>query len=70
MTIKKKIVIEIEMSSDASKADMEDHFQFCAAEIISSAKDKPFHSWWKTIHSNLCDESYNVNIEIKADITE
>lgn len=68
MTIKKKIVFEIEMSSGASEADLAEHFELFVNQIISSTKDKRLYSWWNKIPSIFNDESYHVDIEIDASI--
>lgn len=63
MDIKKKLVIEIEMSSDASEASIEEHMRYFINALLFHAKDQATESWNTTINTDW-DESYKVSISV------
>jgi len=63
MYIKKKLVIEIAMSSDASEASIEDHMGYFINSLLCYAKDQATKSWNTTINTDW-DKSYKVSISV------
>jgi len=61
MTLKRTIKIEVEMSSDASEAALNDHLESFLNEVESHVKAMRFNSWHQYI-SNSWDESQRVHI--------
>jgi hypothetical protein len=66
MDLKKKLVIEIEMSSDASEASIEDHMGYFINTLLCYVKDQATKSWNTTINTDW-DKSYNVSISVNQE---
>ena len=61
MTIKRKIEIEIEISSSVSEADLERHMDSIVGEIKTYTEELKYDSWRNEIYTSY-DESEPVEI--------
>lgn len=63
MTARKTITIEVEMSSDASEASLNEHLNLFIAGMESKCLSMQYDGWYRKINSSW-DESHRVEIDI------
>lgn len=70
MTIQKTLTIEVSMSSGASEALLNEHFNEFISSMKSTCEDMRLHSWWQSINSSW-DDSCPVDISssVKIDMS-
>ena len=67
MTIQKTLTIQVSMSSGASEADLNRHFDDFVNEIKYKCENMRFRSWYQSIATSW-DESYPVEISVNVSV--